>query len=167
MTILYNTESQQIIGYFNPQYLVDGQPGEIHPPIIELNYIKTPPPPYDSNTQKIISSWEIINNDYLQNWSIVDLTENELDAIRISKIPASVTRRQLKLGMVLFLNLNPNVIDSMIESISDSNEKLTTQILWEESGVFEIEHPLVLEFASQLGLTERQLQDFYTQCGGL
>jgi hypothetical protein len=167
MTILYNTQTQKILGYFNPQYLVDGQPGNIDPPIIELEYLPSSPPPYDSNTQKITNSWEIKNNQYIQNWTILNLTPEELEQIRINKIPLTVTRRQLKLGMVLFLNLNPNVIDSMIESTPDETEKLTTKILWEDAGMFEISHPLVVNFSQQLGLTQRQLEDFFTQCGGL
>ena len=167
MTILYNTNTQEILGYFKPQYLVDGQPGNIDPPIVELEYLPSSPPPYDYNTQKGISSWEIKSNQYIQGWEILNLTPEELEQIRINKIPSSVTRRQLKLGMVLFLNLNPNVIDSMIESIPDETEKLTTKILWEDAGTFEISHPLVINFAEQLGLTQRQLEDFFTQCGDL
>lgn len=68
-TILYNIETQQIIGHFDPCYLVNGKSGLVEPPAIELPVVHTEQPVCGPD-EIAISRFEVTEESYLQVWTI-------------------------------------------------------------------------------------------------
>ncbi len=57
-TVLYNKTTKQVIaGPFDPQYLVDGIPGPVINPIVELKIMEDTQPEFNPLTQNISSEW--------------------------------------------------------------------------------------------------------------
>jgi hypothetical protein len=80
-TVLYNKTTKEIVGgpYVNG-YLVDGMPGEIQLPFIELTIIENDPPEYNPLIQKLISEWEVktFKKTRTMVWSVIDKSQQEL-----------------------------------------------------------------------------------------
>lgn len=162
MTILYDKTAQQVLSYHPNGYWVDGQKPELPSNIVELEviYDNKPEP---TSTQKVVENWVATETQWVQSFSLVDKTEQELEDDRIAAIPPHITRRQLKIGMLTILNINPDTIETMISQIEDETERKIALINWNDSGFIEIDHPMVLSFATELNLTQRQLEDFFTE----
>lgn len=79
ITILYNTKTQKIEHHIEGEYLVDGKTGIVDLPLLRLIEQKTERPSI-IQTQKLIESWEIQGNNYVQVWTIVNKTEAEIIA---------------------------------------------------------------------------------------
>jgi len=80
MTILYNTATQQVLGYYPDGYLVNGKPAPTNDiDVVELTVIETSQPSY-TETQKISSIWEadLTALTYTQVWSVTDKTPYEI-----------------------------------------------------------------------------------------
>jgi len=82
-TILYNTNTNQII---NPNKTYEGgynnkfPLGTLKPNEIELEYIDTPVPQYDTRTQRISSYWEVEDNlRYVKKYNFIDKTPEEIE----------------------------------------------------------------------------------------
>lgn len=69
--------------------------------------------------------------------------------------PPPVTRRQLK-RWLLAQGLLAQV-PALIAAITDDNARAEAQIDWEDASVFEVTNPLVVNFATALGLDNEQL----------
>jgi hypothetical protein len=80
MTILYNIEKQKIIGYYDPWYPVNGKPGLVEPPAIELEVVQTPRPEI-TNIQILQSEWVVdtINKTYTLIHNVRNKTQYEID----------------------------------------------------------------------------------------
>jgi hypothetical protein len=162
MTILYNITTQEVLSFHPNGYWVDGKKPELPSNIKELEVI------YDERpipipTQKVVETWTATETQWIQSFSLVDKTEQEIEEDRIAAIPPYITRRQLKVGMITILNLDPDTIETMILQIEDETERKIALINWNDSGFIEIDHPMVLSFATELNLTQRQLEDFFTE----
>lgn len=79
------------------------------------------------------------------------------DAERSSSLPP-ITRRQLRLWLhrAGLLGSVPALIASLPEPA-----KSVALIEWEDAATFERKHPLVMQFASALGLTDAQLDEVW------
>jgi hypothetical protein len=69
--------------------------------------------------------------------------------------PEPITRRQLK-RWLLAQGLLAQV-PALIAAITDDNARAEAQIDWEDASVFEVTNPLVVNFATALGLDNDQL----------
>ena len=81
-TVLYNKTTKEVVaGPFRQGYLVDGKPGTITQPFIELELIETPEPDYDSKTQKLSSEWivRIAKKTRTLTWTVIEKTIEELE----------------------------------------------------------------------------------------
>jgi hypothetical protein len=79
----------------------------------------------------------------------------------VNNIPPPVTRRQLK-RWLLAQNLLAQV-PQLIAAITDENARAEAQIDWEDASVFEVTNPLVINFATALGLNNEQLNEAWVE----
>ena len=102
-------------------------------------------PVIDNETQRF-DGQEIDEQALTRSWKVATLTQEELDA----RIPQQVTRRQL------FLELNDRGIKrGQIKQMIGNNEPALIE--FEEAGGFEIDHPLVINLATQLGVDRKEI----------
>ncbi len=162
ITVLYNTDTNLIISNFREgHYLVDGAPGKLDSNIIELE-IEFTNRPIITSTEKIIESWGRIGDKYVQNYTVINKTDEELEADRISAIPDEISKRQLKIALLVQLGIETEHINNMISQMSDDTQRKITEIEWNDSAFVKRSHPMVNEFWKQLGYTDRQLDDLFT-----
>lgn len=79
--------------------------------------------------------------------------------------PPPVTRRQLKVwlhGQGLLTQ-----VPALIAAISDVDARALAQIDWDEAAVFDVTHPLVVSFATALGLSTEQLHAAWREAGAI
>lgn len=163
ITTLYNLETNQTIGNFRDgYYIVDGERPNLEYPLTELEVVFTSPPEYDIDTQRLSNYWKLSDTQYIQMWDIIQLTEDELELLRISKIPKEISKRQLKIALLTQLNIEGSQIDTMISEIGDDTQRKITEIEWKDGAFVKRTHPMVNLFADQLGITQRQLDDLFT-----
>jgi hypothetical protein len=113
-TVLYNKTTREIVGgpYVNG-YLVDGMPGEIQLPFIELTIIENNPPEYNPLIQKLISEWEVKTFKKTRTliWSVVDKTEQE----RIEDEDLADNQTDSHLDILLLKRLLKRLLDQLTD----------------------------------------------------
>lgn len=168
MTVLYDIETSEVLSWHQQGYWVDGKKPVLPENIVELDVSYDEEPIIESG-QKRVEAWtvDLEHKTYVQNLYAANKSEQELEADRLAAVPKAINRRQVKHGMLQLLNMDPNTIDNMIAAIEDENERKIAQIYWQDSNTVEIEHPVLLGFASALGLSQRQLEDFFTEANKL
>lgn len=163
ITTLYDLETNQRVGNFRDgYYMVDGMRPNLEYPLTELEVVFANYPEYDWETEKLISYWTVSNSQYIETIDIVELNAEELESIRISKIPEEISKRQLKIALLTQLNIEGPQIDIMISQIPDETQRKITEIEWKDGAFVKRTHPMVNLFAEQLGLSQRQLDDLFT-----
>ena len=83
-TVLYNKTTKQIVsGIYDPQYLVDGMPGEVINPLVELKLIEDSLPEFNPLTQNISSEWVVNLSRKLRTltWTVTEKSVEELAQI--------------------------------------------------------------------------------------
>lgn len=91
-TILYNTDTNQIIGFFDPCYLVNGKPGLVEPPAIELLVVNTETPVCGPD-EIAVSRFEVTEDRYLQVWSIIPKPTEPLQEFDLNQITMMLLRK--------------------------------------------------------------------------
>jgi len=82
MTILYNTQSQQVLGYYPDGYKVNGKPSPTYDnDVVELTVVNAEKPEHTEN-QKVSSTWtaDLQAKTWTQTWEVIDKTEAEIIA---------------------------------------------------------------------------------------
>jgi hypothetical protein len=169
-TILYNADTGKVLTRpLEGGYRVDGQPRAVEPPIYELQVIDTPAPDYDRDTQRVSHERQadLSAGWWVTVWTITAKTPEEIEAERKAQVPSEITPRQFRVGLVALLGIAPDTVDTMLDGIEDATERTLARIAWEYSIAIERQHPLVTAFAAQLGLTERQVDDYFTAAAAL
>lgn len=99
-----------------------------------------------------------------QQWQVLPLTPAQIaekaEQLRISKIPVSVSPRQIRQALTAASLRTP------VETAVAAGDQ-DTKDWWEFATVFERQHSMVLAMAASLGVTERQLDDLWTLAGSL
>jgi hypothetical protein len=80
-------------------------------------------------------------------------------------IPASVTRRQAREAL-LDIGLLDDV-EMVIGSIEDATERKRAEIYWLDSATFERAHPMLVQIASAVGLTDAEIDDLFVAAATL
>jgi len=162
ITVLYDLNTNTIIGNFRQgHYLVDGSRPVLDSNIVELEVVYSTRP-IITNTQNIIESWIRDNNEYKQIFSIVNKTQEELEADRIAAIPEEISKRQLNLALFSQYGIETTQINALIAAIEDESQRKITEIEWRDGAFVKRSHPMVNAFWAQLGYTSRQLDDLFT-----
>jgi len=80
-------------------------------------------------------------------------------------VPASVTRRQAREAL-----LNIGLLDDVemvINSIEDETERKRAEIYWLDSATFERSHPMLIQIASAVGLTDAEIDELFVAAAAL
>ena len=162
-TVLYDTNTGKTLGGFREgHYIVDGQPGFLEPHQVELIVKYAQAPDIDPITQRLINGFVRQGSYYSQVWVIVQKTAEEMEAEFKASVPFEITKRQATLGMYMFMGLEPHEIPQFITSnITDPQQQRIALIEWEYATSVERQNPLVALFASELELTEREVDEFF------
>jgi len=149
-TIFYNTTTAKLGKSRATPYTVDGQPGILPDNIIELEVIEAERPVI-SEMETAAMEWviDLPMNQYRQEWTIRDLTDEEIRATY-----SRITRLQ---GMLLCVQLN--YYDTVVEQMKLA--PIATQIAFENAVTWEIGNSLITEFAAMLGLSDEEVDEFF------
>jgi hypothetical protein len=82
-TVLYNRTTDKIVGGpFINGYLVDGLPGVVRQPLIELTIIENEPLAFNPESQRLVSEWQVdtVSKTRTLVWTVIDKTIEELNA---------------------------------------------------------------------------------------
>jgi hypothetical protein len=80
MTILYNTDTNEIVCRYPDGYTIDGvlQPlGKVAENILHLKFVTNPMPDH-TDTQRVESIWKVQKNKYVQTWQVIQLSAHEI-----------------------------------------------------------------------------------------
>jgi len=78
-TVLFNTDTQQVIGVFDPQYLVNGRPQAVELPLVELQITSPQQQVFNPATHNIQEAWtaDLIAGTYNRAWQITEKSAQE------------------------------------------------------------------------------------------
>lgn len=161
-TFLYNTITQKREGPIRQgRYLIDGQPGPLPDGWVELTILNQQTPLYNELTETLESDEyaDIPNKLWVKGYIVRSLTEQEISDQK-TKPPSSCTPRQFRLALINS-DIDIDTIESMLNDIQDPIERKIALIEWEYSIEIKREHPLISTFASQLNISEEQLDSIF------
>lgn len=160
MTILYNTTNNTIIGTFNPYYLVDGERPTLTDGIVELTLNYTDRPIISEN-QVIETTWQVQGSEYVEVHNVRDKTQQEIAEEKEAATPTEITKRQLLLYLFTNLNITPEMISNLIDTMEDETQKALLLIEWQYATTIDRTNSNVIAFAAAIGISEQQLKDIY------
>lgn len=161
-TFLYDTVTQTRQGEIREgRYLVDGKPGVLPEGWVELVIEHLPVPPHDDSTQTLEfrEYVDIPNLKWIQELYVRNLTPQEI-ADRQPKPPSFCTPRQFRLALI-DSGYDLNQVQTMLDNIPNEIERKKALVEWEYAVVIERTHPLISSFASQLGMSETDLDNLF------
>ena len=97
----------------------------------------------------------LIDGQWTQQWTIRDLTPEEIQA----KIPSVITMRQARLALLQEGLLDQ--VQSTIDSIEDPSVRASAKIEWEYATEINREHPWVQNLSSSMGISENRLNELF------
>ncbi|WP_412464197.1 hypothetical protein [Flavobacterium mekongense] len=92
-------------------------------------------------------------------------TQEQLAEAKKASVPETVSRRQLRLALVLS-SFDLSMIDAQINQLPEPNRSFAL-IAWNDAIVFERKDALLNQLAGQLGLTEDNLDDLFINASKL
>lgn len=92
-------------------------------------------------------------------------TQEELDEYNKSLVPEVVTKLQLKLQLTLS-GFDLTLIDNAISQLPEPQRSLTS-ISWNDATIFERSNPLLINLATQLGLTSLDLDNIFINASNI
>lgn len=152
-TVIYNTSTQKTTTQFMPNgYLVDGQPGTLNAPLVELTivYSAEPTPNINDNgipTQWVSAEWvaDLVNDEYRKEYQLNDYTAEQIaefehqqylaslqweqleDDLETTFIPSTTDENDPNVGETFFeraiTTTNPNAYSLLLNSITDRWDK--------------------------------------------
>jgi hypothetical protein len=121
-------------------------------------------PAYDADTQKPVEVEPAeIDGVWRQQWSVVPLSAEELQAVAAAKAKAEqeardaarvrVTKRQALLALYDLKSIREDAILAAINSIEDEHDRYRTLVDWQGAATIENDSPTVLLLAAALNIT--------------
>jgi hypothetical protein len=80
-------------------------------------------------------------------------------AAYVEPVPSEITKRQARQQLI-----SMGMIDSVqpvIDAIADATERALVQSFWDDSSVYERNHPQMIALSAAIGMTEQQLDDAF------
>jgi len=152
--IWYDTVKEQRVSKFrNEPYTVDGKPGVLPPNVVELRVIRVMEP-IDLDTQMYT---DVITVDLVSKKYIITKTPIAKPS---PTSPYEVAPSALRMAM-LDAGIDLDAVDTLIAATSDPTERKKIQIQWEYSTTIRRDHPLIISFGADLGLTENQIDTIF------
>ena len=120
-------------------------------------FIETPRPEYDIATQKLTEGLD----GYTQTWTIVSLTEEEIEAVFKASVPEVITKRQMRLALH-----QSDLLDTVETAIENSND-MVLKIDYADADEIRRDWQSMLTLSNELGLTEKQVDNLFILAGSL
>ncbi|ODR98429.1 hypothetical protein AUC68_08320 [Methyloceanibacter methanicus] len=99
---------------------------------------------------------------------------------RAASVPATITPRQLLIGLVLHGTITdeeavdaartgavPGKVQAIFDALPTPQEKTAAAITWAKMGVVERDHPLVAALASANGMSDADVDAFFAACADI
>lgn len=118
---------------------------------------------YDPNTQKkIMKDPAKVNGKWGEVWEVINMTQEEIDNYRKSKVPQVVFMRQARLAL-----LEVNLLDNVDQIISLLPEPMQSEakIEWEYATEVRRDWPTLNQIAQYLNLTSEYVDDLFILAG--
>lgn len=131
-----------------------------------VEFFSTIPPAHDKATHKAVEADpQTVDGVWTQQWSIVALTQEEIDAAAKAKVPQVVTRRQAKQALRQTLDANGatllSKVQPAIDAILDPLQRDTMQIEWDESLDFVRTRPSLIQMGAAIGLDSAGIDQLF------
>ena len=113
-TVLYNRTTDKIVGGpFINGYLVDGLPGVVRLPLIELSIIENEPPAINAESQRLASEWQVdtVSKTRTLVWSVIDKSIEEI----INEEETAGNLTDAHLDVVLLKRLLKRVLETLTD----------------------------------------------------
>lgn len=128
--------------------------------LVEFGYeklIETSRPEYDIATQKLTEGLD----GYTQTWTIVSLTEEEIEEAFKASVPQVITKRQIRLALH-----QSDLLDTVETAIENSND-MVLKIDYADADEIRRDWQSMLTLSNELGLTEKQVDNLFILAGSL
>ena len=111
-------------------------------------------PLYDKWTQMCVEGMPVdVDGTYFRTYSVVDMTESQIEAYLKKNTPSVITPRQLRLQL-----LTLGLLDE-VEALCSADKAMS--IWFEYSLDFQRNHEMLQAMATQLGLTDADMDNFF------
>lgn len=128
--------------------------------------VPAPVPEHDRETHKAIEGTPIeVDGQFVQQWEIVPLSSEELEAIARAKARAEqeardaarirVTKRQALLALFDLEGIKEESVIAVINAIEDEHLRYRTLVDWQGAATIDSDSPTVSAVAGALEITER------------
>lgn len=128
------------------------------------------PPVHDSDTHRIeLGEPAMVGDRWQQPWQVIALTAEEIEALRLQRVPQAITRRQGRKALQRTARALPDggqatllqLVEEFIAGIEDPALRADAQIEY-EADEWEIHNPFLVHVWTTLGGTQRELQDLFS-----
>ena len=117
-------------------------------------------PQYDKTTQMCVELQPtLVNGTYFRVYSIVDKAETQIANERKASVPSQITPRQCRLQL-----LSLGLLDD-VETLCVSDRAMS--IWFEYSLDFQRSHEMIIAMATQLGMSEEDMDNFFIEASKL
>lgn len=123
-----------------------------------LDVAQSPEPEYDPSVARVEESAPaIVDGAWVQQWSVVDLTEAEIaDRLLAKREAMEVTPFQAYEALA-----QAGLLDSMEAFMADPNTPASTVMAWNKTTTFRRLSPTIAYVAGAMGWTDQQLDDLF------
>lgn len=120
-------------------------------------FFTTAQPSHDPITQAAVEANPVlIDGLWTQQWSVVDLSPEQIEAARKARVPTVLTIRQAKLVLHA-----AGLLDDVDAAVAAADR--ATQIDWEYATEIHRDWPTLVAMATALGMTDAQLDDLFIE----
>lgn len=150
--------------YCTPEALVkDGKAEQFG--VVEM--VEVEQPAHNPMTQVIEEiDPALVEGVWAQQWQVVELSPEEIQANQKALVPSSVTRRQAIQALRIH-GITKTMVSDAFAAIPDELHRDLATIEWEDSQVFERNRQLVESMGAALGMNEAQLDALFITAGNL
>lgn len=117
-------------------------------------------PAFDPDMQRVEASEtaSLIGGRWTRTFTVLDLTPEEVSAIRKARVPAAVTMRQGRLALLGAGKLA--LVQAAIDALPEP-QRGAAKIEWEYSNELQRNNPFVITLGAALGLTEDAMDELF------
>lgn len=120
------------------------------------------PPEHDPATHKVIALPPVeVDGAWLQQWSVVPLTQQEIDDARRAAVPQSCTPAQGLVALYAVKGITEDDLNAAIEQIADQTLRYTVRIAFARATEWRRSSPAMQQMAEMLSLTEADLEALF------
>lgn len=152
--VWYDTVANQRVGSFREgPYTVDGKPGTLPPDIVELRVVRVHDPiDLETQTYTTVNTVDVVGEKYI-------ITQKAIPKPPPS-VPYQVAPSALRMAMIDW-GVDLGNVETLIDAVPDLNERKKVRVQWEYSTKIRRDHPLIISFGTNLGLSEADIDQIF------